>query len=581
MNSNIYNTNLTTLINSYKNKLPIFLKDFTIAVEIYQKIKEIFKQVFLLNQMNIYFLKSFFTLLLPFDKYESFNNGILRKIGNNSTFTIANVINSKNKKNEKLFIKIIKKELQIPYYYDDIKDLLIFDIITAIIFDYIFKNDISCNQYKILIPDYKYALNSYLKYDYMTDKEYWDYNDLINYNKQNSLSPYSFNNILSKKSPYNAECFMVIYEAINNPIDIIELFNNFHKKPNEKLKNNILNFFKQSCQIYHFIKDIGIKYGFMHNDLHFGNLIYDEYTHQLYLIDFGRASFAKFIYSPIKEINDKVYNEFIKLSYNDIILDINEHNRNDVLKNLYDKYSFIENEYSIIISYNNKFFSIIFDLMTFASNLYLKLLYFLKTQNPEEFLKFNEKFSKIIEVNFNNIPNNLLHHNIHIRVNGDISNLIDNYVDIKDNFINTTAVACDTKDLYLIILEGIFYFALYIKFINYTDQWIYMRNDNEFFYTSFQIFFHHKISKLFKKLIIDDLLNNPKISFKLMSDSFFKHFINNLDIKGGYIINKDTSSSFSLFKNNNLNIKGGNKKLPSLHTTVKAYNRLYKKNKNK
>ena len=56
---------------------------------------------------------------------------------------------------------------------------------------------------------------------------------------------------------------------------------------------------------------LGIIYGFMHNDLHSGNIVYNLDTNNLMIIDFGRTSLKKYIDTSIETINNCVNYMFI------------------------------------------------------------------------------------------------------------------------------------------------------------------------------------------------------------------------------------------------------------------------------
>jgi len=77
--------------------------------------------------------------------------------------------------------------------------------------------------------------------------------------------------------------------------------------------------FIKFINFYDFLIKIGTKYGFIHNDLHFGNIFYNLDIRELILIDYGRSSFKYFMDINNSEINNKSYHEFIKLGYEELL----------------------------------------------------------------------------------------------------------------------------------------------------------------------------------------------------------------------------------------------------------------------
>lgn len=569
-----YYTELTSIITTYKNKLSLYNDDLNTIYTFFSIVLNIIKYLINdFNKINIFFNKSYLALLLPFDNYICFKDGYLQSNSGNCNFTLATVT-TKEKQNEIIFIKVVDKNTQDPYS-DTSNDLLLLDVIVSFTFDYIFKNDITFKHYSKFIPTLKYSFPSYTRIleDYSM---IWNYNDLINYNSDESISPYSINAIENpNETDYNNECFMVVYEAINKPTTISILLSNFILNKTAINKNKLLSYFSKTCDLYDFIKDIGLKYGFMHNDLHLSNILYDQTLDKLLLIDYGRSSFAKFIKESNDEINKFTYTEYVKLCYNQVIGKIQPDN-NEILKYIFDNFSYYKTRYSIIGN-NDNYFGVIYDLITFTMNLYIYLIAYIYTENNDAYITFTEQFYKIIAVRFNTTQD-IFYHKVELNVVPNIDELIENYCDIRDNYINTPQVDCDTKRFYLMLLEGLLYSALYYQHIKYNNGWFNISTDNFYIYSYFQILTGMYDLIKFKNFIINDILGNPIYATKLSSDSFLKHFIDKTKINGGYnayakmkMKSNSKTKSFSLFVDY---IEEKNKKV-SISETAKAYNNIF------
>ena len=67
--------------------------------------------------------------------------------------------------------------------------------------------------------------------------------------------------------------------------------------------------------LYDYIEYLGINYGFLHNDLHFNNILIDKRTKKLTIIDFGRSSFGYFYNNTNQQLN-----KFILMNLNELNL---------------------------------------------------------------------------------------------------------------------------------------------------------------------------------------------------------------------------------------------------------------------
>lgn len=571
---NDYNTQLKLTLSTYKPKINIFINN-DILDNYLIEITDIIDFLSKAKANDIYFIKSFLLLLFPFDTYITHDSGKLLKNSLNCDFTISDIA-IKNK-DYRFFNKIVKYETQTLFHN---VDLLIIDILASIIFKYILS--LSQNKkFSKIIPKYQGSVLSYVRQDISTSpiSQYWNYNEL---NYRHVYSPYNPSNITNDSllSPYynGKKTIVIMYDAIKSPISVGQIFKNYKDDQTSIInKSKILDIFDDACNLYDFIKEIGIKYGFMHNDLHMNNVIYDNITRKLVLIDFGRCSFKKFMDNPVSEIDNELKSEFIKLNY-DKLLSINVSNIN--VNQIYGNKDLYYKHLSVMGN-NGKYFGGIYDLITFALNMYIRFLYFMSKESPIEYEIIKEKFSSIIEIviDDNNVDNLILH-NLTLKLRDDVDDfdiLLSNYLKLKFEYIQTFESE-KTKRFYIMLLEGLFYYALLI---------LYNGCDNtKLIYKYFQVI--DKTNERFRDFIFDDILSYPNYATKLSSDSFFMNFIN---ISGGKVClrkksyihekpNKDymllKPNTFSLFENQeNYNLAITNEKEITLEETSNAYQELF------
>jgi hypothetical protein len=209
---------------------------------------------------------------------------------------------------------------------------------------------------------------------------------------------------------------------------------------------------------------IGISYGFHHNDLHMGNIIYNLKTDKLAIIDFGRSTFLKYTtpqHTNYNKINNKLLCEIEKLNLKNIPYLNNLLSGVNTYRDLFN----INKTYGLFhdAGYNNFnvygeniiYPMIIFDLIQLCLSIYLSLKTILK-QSDNFFIHFN----KIIkEENGTFIINNN---------NNSLVILLNNYIDIC-NFIYSIPDTTLLKKTYKIILDGIL-LCIYFNAINDTTK---------------------------------------------------------------------------------------------------------------
>lgn len=415
-----------------------------------------------------FFAKSYLSLLLPF----------LSKTRNNakliSNTTNASVLITEGSGKEKIFIKFVDFEAQKLIEGVINKDLAIYDIMASLIFEWIFEKEYYKNKRNI-IPVYKGCCLSYIIKETNGEK-FWDYNEIYDYcGAETTNSPYHYLNLENNSSEYNKKAILVFYEAIDNPISVYHLVKlYFHsavitKDDSQKAiyKKMIIKMFDKYCDVFTFLIDIGTEYGFVHNDLHTNNIIYDQTNNELKIIDFGRAFFK-----PLddEKINEAISVDFEKLNYYEILKAVRDVNEKKL-------YEFYETFYTYNIK-SKKFTKdiwggIVFDLVTISINMYVKLLAFTYYDNKEEFHKLYKAFDTIINIKYDTIINrkydtiiNLFTEDYYILypskyhpTESYITELVSKYKTIKSSFLSTI-MDNNKRRLYEIILEGLLYAAV-------------------------------------------------------------------------------------------------------------------------
>jgi len=563
-----YNNKFGELIDNYKNEI-LTINDS------YQKLNEYFIGVSRIVQTNInaspnrnlllstsFFNKSALTQLLKFESYKPTNNGNLITSSANCRYTISEVKMEGETEKEKLFIKVVS------YNSQDINhtiDLIIFDVINSIIFEKLLllpENQI----YRNYIPKYKGSFVSYIKNN-------WNYNELI---YKDSLSPYNYDNINSGRSPYYREKGIVYLSESIDIISVSSVFKRYDYDPSSENKNRMIDVLFKTAELYEFIKYLGNEYGFMHNDLHMENVVYDITKKRLLLIDFGRVSFKKFISTVDPEYRDCLMSEYNKLNYNELLKGIRINNYTELFT---DKKMFVD---TIAIESDGNYFGVIYDLMTFTLNIYVRTLFFMNRLHRTKYDSILAMFNKILKLNFRHVDDLLLHE-VGLSSPITIEELVKNYVSVKNDNISLIADE-DTKKLFMFLSEGLFYMALYLHFIrNGSNIDVFRQNDD--------IFFHFHILKSDNLQQFKDFIGDKLKPYKseLMIDSFISRFIpssgglinfSKTHHKDIYETSKNKKNEFKLFSKKEMKSasKSISKKL-SLEETTKLY-KEYFDNKN-
>ena len=567
-----YNDNIKKTIDKYKGTIETYTTDLKRINDIIDDLCDVIEEHidntphlrFCLN--NTFFQNSLLTQVLPFESYTpDSDNGLLISNSVNCKFTIADIKFMKKAGTKRVFIKVVDYDKQkLPKR----TDLLIYDIISAIILEVIIKLPQN-RKYRNFIPEYKGCFLSYTSGN-------WNYNEL---NYTNSLSPYNENNIKLDGSPYKNESIIMMTEAINNPTSLQIIFKEgFQNQTDENIRRMGIAL-GATTELYEFIKYIGMKYGFMHNDLHMGNILFNPDTNRLVLIDFGRASFKMLIDRIESSVNNLGMNDFYKLSYDKLFGNVNIDYYVDLYKNkqLY--------KHHISIGTEGNYFGIIYDLITYTMNIYVYYYYFIKNHAEPEFEEFNNNFSKIIQLHYTSYLR-LLGRKIDISCSPDIKTLVENYVQIRDYYIRPLTEPI-LKNFYIFLLEGLFYTALFMNFMDIPDRRLYVFS-NDYFFRAFQITVYDKLPE-FKEYIQRELRFYRN---ELETDTFLSAFI---PVLGGryeqsIVLSKPISkpiskprikSNIDIYKVFSIKSKSkskspSHKSKVSLEETIEAYSIIYK-----
>lgn len=398
--------------------------------------------------------------------YENRTNEL--KKSTNCYFTIASI------KDNKIFIKIVDVSK-----FDETtkkKDFILFDILNHHIFE-LLKSDTNIDHSRV--PTFLKSFLSY--YKKVDDKHYWNYNDIINY--MSDTSPYN-----SDTSPYKNPCYVYMSEAVYG-YTINQIFNSYYKKKEkEKIIFNIIYDFSY---FYDYIEYIGINYGFLHNDLHFNNILIDLNKNKLVIIDFGRSSFGYYYNNKNTKLN-----EFI--SYN--IENLNLHpyfsydtTYEDVFKNKY------LNFFNLIAknAINNKYPHVITDLITISANMYVYLksfyIYSNNTDKYNDLIKLFEPLIHLHTTDFEVLFNKTFAFSTKLNVH-ELFNIYHTNIKIINSNYELSETDPNIKRTYLKINEGLFFMSLLMNYknkqlINFNiDDDLYKSNlISNVFYFSFQI----------------------------------------------------------------------------------------------
>jgi len=451
-------------------------------------------KTFYYDSSDYFYKLSNFIFTLPWNygghyRYTPTNNGLLSKNSLNCKFTIAKLDNIQNRSTEELFIKVVNIE-------SNQNDYIMIDVISAILFETIYnyiKNDSSTNRIPNIIDNhelvdfvnvFKYAFSSY------STPTTWNYNTLL-------LEKYTYPLVSSRPTSYDNKCNIYITNAINGtPIMIYDLvIEQFARnKQSIAIRQLINKYFIAIPHLYNFIYYYGYHFGFVHNDLHYGNILYDEYLDRLTIVDYGRNYFG-FFYdaaNDFENINNCVKNYYKILNYNNLqVRQINNY------KEMIDSIGHKKGLKSLVkTDDNNGYLTHILDIITISITYYyyLHLLTILDGRRSIYFLK-KKQISNLIFLSHDknnktiNKYNQFINKNILINLKD--TNILKTYIDTKYGmYLKIISNTANEDNIYLTyIYDGLFFTALIFVFFGIPTDYLYgnINQQSKIFMKAFQI----------------------------------------------------------------------------------------------
>jgi len=427
----------------------------------------------------------------------------------NCKFTIAKVRFTTGGNEFGMYFKIVNQASQFhPPRTSGGEDLVICDVVSATIME-----RLRSRYENISVHFPRYIDSSVGQYIGTRNQEYWTYND-VPYEERVSIHNYtSVINPYDMVITYKDRCVIMVYEAVNL-LSFEKVFTNYK---NDKSNINImkcLNVLFDFYDLVNSLKYLGVYYGFMHNDLHSANIIYNEDTGRVMIIDLGRVSYRKYIDSPSAQINSDVAYQFYKLGYNNLYSDIthgiNSYNELYSNKRLF-RYRLSEKV--PIITDKNIYYGFIFDLITLTLQFYIKSLYFMSDRNPTLNNHIAPYLMRIVNINYGGNTKNLFSPYNFEMTTVDIPILISNFNAAKD-FISTLndshyIAAADVekvKEFYDEIANGLLMTAIFFHTLRKRKMIINPRVHNPDMWWALQIT-DVELGNFYKTL--SDIYNNP------------------------------------------------------------------------
>lgn len=378
-----------------------------------------------------FFIKSFYSQALFVDTFSGFP--VLQGNSANCKFQIADV--SLNSKSLKFFYKIVTYESQDRSVITNKNDLLLYDVVNSLIIERIihknngnieYSNDAS-KSFKLRdhIPVYVDSTLSFYKKD--SQNSYWDYN-IVKYT--NPISPHNYKTVInSSPTIYKDQSMILSYIAINM-ISFEKIFINYREySRNELYVTMARRALFGYIPLLNVLLYLGIIYGFMHNDLHSGNIVYNLDTNNLMIIDFGRTSLKKYIDTSMETINNCVNYNVYKLGYDDIYRSLSLDN----YPNIYSHRPLFNHMSSISLPYDpSRYFGFIFDVITLTLQVYIKTILFFNIEESFMMTGLNPYLKKIIFIDYNGVRDHLIDDfNFSISTSLTVDELFNNYRDCK------------------------------------------------------------------------------------------------------------------------------------------------------
>jgi hypothetical protein len=380
---------------------------------------------------NIYKKKAFLSQIFAFESFTG--SSTLQGDSANCKFTTADIVLGPIR--QEIFFKVVSYDSQNRFNLinPSYEDLLIYDVISAIIVRYIRKiheASPALVQIQNISPIYFGSFPSYKKVTPIGNNrtiESWDYHELL---YTNPNSPFSENNI--RNNTTDTKCIILMNQSIKH-LNFNRVFVNFNANRTDpvNISNVVLALF-DCTELYRFIEYLGLYYGFIHNDLHSGNIIFNTDTNKMMMIDLGRVSFKRFIDNEEQIVNDHVRYEIVKLGYDTMYptRDLSSY------KKLYSDTALFSHRISYTVPNKpNLYFGFVFDVITLTLNIYVKLLFSFEILNPALTSLFKPLFQAIVSINYTS-DSDLMRSEFTITTAPTLNDLFINYSNAK-TFITT------------------------------------------------------------------------------------------------------------------------------------------------
>ena len=308
---------------------------------------------------------------------------------------------------------------------------------------------------------------------------------------------YFFNKVILKYNHQLTESHIYITNCIINPETINIMIKSYalnisDEIERERIKTLIVNYYLAVPNIFNFIYYYGSHFGFLHNDLHSANLLFDQSKNKLIMIDYGRNYFGYFYDNEYLDsaINERVKDYVTILNYEDgsqtYIPPIRSY------KQMFDRYGNSRNIKSQIKSaFNNTYLTYILDFITMSISLlyYYEMLILLDPRSYSD--KTNEFIYHSLLTNliyFESNPSYRLSNRLSILQNKNFSikarfntydEIINKYVETKTSLISL--VTSNPTALWIAyVYDGLFYIALMLNFFDLDGDYLYQSDRHGF-----------------------------------------------------------------------------------------------------
>ena len=365
------------------------------------------------------------------------------------------------------------------------------------------------------------------------------------------------------------KCWVFVSRAITHEC-LSDLFRSFDTKRITAMEDIFTKLF---IQFFRYLLMMGITYGFHHQDLHQGNLIYRYDINQLAIIDFGRAYFGKYTTTDNAAINERLCEELTKLNFHN---HPNKYIRTKLksvkkYKHLFNGITYSHNDLLPDFCYIQPTFirlrsdpsntmtaygMIIFDHITLALIMYSNFIKFLKFTSKDMLLsRVTKEFDNILK--FTNEAN---YKDFKINYNqSNIEELLKEYKRIVFDFldkINSSDHLFPYKNFLKIILDGLLAVALFLIGFNCKTN-----DKNIIHYGTYIIIISDGSEKLKIIKYIYHILNKY-LSFFTDCDHYFRYIFyldsNYQDLYLEYMTSEDFLMNIN--KSSSAAISGGRKK---------------------